>query len=51
MQKSFSLFNWEKAFENLSTNEKVDLLYSTLLNIFNSYIPNKITKYSCKDQK
>ena len=43
-QKSIYLFNWEKAFENISTNENDDLLNNTL-NIFHNYIPNKIVKY------
>ena len=40
IQQSISCFNWKKAFENLSINEKVDLLNATLLNIFRNYIPN-----------
>ena len=49
MQKSISLFNWEKAFENLSINEKVGLLNNTLLNTFCNYIPNKMVKCSYRD--
>ena len=49
MQKSISLFNWEKAFENLSNNKKAGLLISTLLNIFCNYIPNKRVKCSYRD--
>ena len=37
-------FNWKKAFENLSVDEKVELLNETLLNIFRNYIPNKKIK-------
>ena len=48
-QKSISHFNWKKAFENLSINEKFDLLNATLLNIFRNYIPNKIVKCSFRD--
>ena len=48
-KKSISLFNWERAFNNLSANEKVDFLNSTSLNIFRNYIPNKIVKCSNKD--
>ena len=33
--------DWNKAFENLSVDEKVDFLNKTLLNIFRNYIPNK----------
>ena len=46
MQQSISRFNWKKAFENLSVNEKADLLNATLLNIFRNYIPNIQTKLS-----
>ena len=49
IQKSISRFNWKKTFENLSINEKVDLLNATLLNIFRNYIPNKIAKCSYRD--
>ena len=49
IQQSISRFNWKKAFENLSINEKVDLLNATLLNIFRNYIPNKIVKCSHRD--
>ena len=49
IQKSISLFNWERAFNNLSNNEKVDILNSTLLNIFRNYNLNKIVKCSYKD--
>ena len=45
-QQSIFRFNWNKAFKNLSINEKVDLLNATLLNIFRNYIPNKIVKRS-----
>ena len=49
IQKSISLFNWERAFNNLSVNEKVDMLNSNLLNIFCNYIPDKTVKCSYKD--
>ena len=32
----------EKAFENLSLNQKIGLLNNSLLNIFHNYIPTKI---------
>ena len=38
---AISNFDWSKAFENLSVDEKVKHLYETLLNIFRNYIPNK----------
>ena len=49
IQQSIDRFNWKKAFENLSINEKVDLLDATLLNILRNYIPNKIVKCSYRD--
>ena len=41
IEKSISNFDCNKAFENLSVDEKVDFLNKTLLNIFRNYIPNK----------
>ena len=49
IKKSISLFNWESIFNNLSVSEKVNVLNSTLFNIFHNYIPNKIVKCSYKD--
>ena len=40
-----SSFNWNKAFENLSTDEKVEFLNEILLNIFRNYIPNNKIKF------
>ena len=45
IKKAISSFDWNKAFENLSVDEKVDFLNKTLLNIFRNYIPNKKIKY------
>ena len=36
-----SNFDWNKAFENLSVDERVELLNKTLLNIFRNCITNK----------
>ena len=36
-----SNFDWNKAFENLSVDERVELLNKTLLNIFRNCIANK----------
>ena len=41
IKKTISNFDWNKAFENLSVDEKVDFLNKTLLNIFRNYIPKK----------
>ena len=43
--KSNIHFNWNKAFENLSIDAKVELLNETLLNILRNYIPNKKIKW------
>ena len=44
IKKAISNFDWNKAFENLSVDEKADFLNKTLLNIFRNYIPNKKIK-------
>ena len=44
INKAISNFDWNKAFENLSVDEKVYFLNKTLLNIFRNYIPNKKNK-------
>ena len=41
IKNAMSYFDWNKAFKNLSVDEKVDFLNKTLLNIFRNYIPNK----------
>lgn len=48
IKNSISLFSWKKAFENLSSNEKVDLLASSL-NIFRNY--NKKAKNLSKNHR
>ena len=49
IKKAISNFDWNKAFENLSVDEKVDFLNETLLNIFRNYVPNK--KIKCDYQQ
>ena len=44
IMKAISNFDWNKAFENLSVDEKIDFLNKTLLNVFRNYIPNKKVK-------
>ena len=41
IKKAISNCDWNKVFENLSVDEKVDFLNKALLNIFRNYIPNK----------
>ena len=40
IKKAISTFDWNKAFENLSIDEKFQILNKTLLNIFRNYIKN-----------
>ena len=49
IKKAISNFDWNKAFENLSRDGKVDFLNETLLNIFWNCIPNK--KIKCDYQQ
>ena len=42
--KAISNFNLTRAFENLSVDEKVELLNKTLPNIYLNYIPHKKIK-------
>ena len=44
IKKAISKFDWNKAFQNISIDEKVNFLNKTLLNIFRNYIPNKKIK-------
>ena len=44
IKKVISNFDWNKAFENLLIDEKVDFLNKTSLNTFRNYIPNKKIK-------
>ena len=41
IKKAIFSFNWNKAFENLLIDAKVELLNETSINIFRNYIPNK----------
>ena len=41
IKKAISNFHWNKVFENLSVDEKVDFLNRTLLNIFRNYSSNQ----------
>ena len=45
-----SVFNWDVAFQNKGINEKIKILNETLLNIFNNFIPNKISKFDYKNR-
>ena len=44
IKNAISSFNWNKAFENLSIDAKVELLNEILINIFRNCIPNKKIK-------
>ena len=49
IRRSISNFNWDKAFEKLSTNDQVKLFTDTLLNIFRNFIPHETIKSKAKD--
>ena len=46
IQKVVLIFYWTKNVENLSVDEKVNLLNETFLHIFRNYIPNKKIKFN-----
>ena len=48
IQRAISVFNWDMTFQKKDINEKIQILNETLLNIFNNYIPNKISKFDYK---
>ena len=46
IKKVVLIFYWTKNVENLSVDEKVNLLNETFLHIFRNYIPNKKIKFN-----
>ena len=46
IKRSVKAFNWEGAMLNLNTNDQVDVLTDTLLNIFKNFIPHETIKCS-----
>ena len=48
IKRSIESFNWEKSFADLEVDQQVDLLTSTLLNIFRNFIPHETV--NCKDK-
>ena len=48
IQRAISAFNWNMAFQNKDIDEKTKILNETLLNIFNNFIPNKVSKFDYK---
>ena len=48
IQRAISAFNWDTAFQNKDINDKSKVLNETLVNIFNNFIPNKISKFDYK---
>ena len=49
IKNSIELFDWDRAFEDLSVNDQVDLFNNTLLNIFRNFIPYESIKCSDKN--
>ena len=51
IQRSINpVFNWDMAFQNKDVNEKVKILYETLLNIFDNFIPRKFLNLILKNR-
>ena len=50
IQRAISVINWIMALQNKDINDKLKILNETLLNIFNNFIPNKISKFYYKKQ-
>ena len=48
-KKAITDFSWERAFENLSADEKVSLFNKTIKNIISNYIPREITTIDDRD--
>ena len=44
-KKAITDFSWERAFENLSADEKVSLFNKTIKNILSNYIPHEIITF------
>ena len=42
IEKAITYFSWERAFENLSVDEKVSFFNKTIKNIVSNYIPHEI---------
>ena len=50
IQRAISVINWIMALQNKDIDEKLEIMNETLLNIFNNFIPNKISKFYNKKQ-
>ena len=48
-KKAITDFSWERAFENLSADEKVSLFNKTIKNILSNYIPYEIITTDDRD--
>ena len=49
IKRSLSLVNWEKRFHGKNVNEQVSLLNSSVLNVFENFVPNQTIR--CNDKK
>ena len=49
IRRAIKEFNWERAFSNISVNEKVDIFNRTILNILSNFIPHEIIVCDDKD--
>ena len=50
IERAISVINWIMALQNKDIDEKLEIMNETLLNIFNNFIPNKISKFYNKKQ-
>ena len=51
IQRSINpVFNWGMAFQNKDINEKIKILYETLLNIFDNFILRKFLNLIIKNR-
>ena len=48
IQRAVAAFNWDMVFQNKDINGKTKIQNETLLNIFNNFIPNKVSKFDYK---
>ena len=49
IKRSISKFKWVDAFRNIDTNAQVELFTTTLINIFNNFIPHKTITCNYRD--
>ena len=51
IRQTIVLFDWKKASENTSVDEKVAAIKKTILNIIHNFIPHETLLVDAKDKK